>query len=200
MKTFNPLLFFFLLPLAFLSCDGTKGGSGTDSDSIWTRPEDVTADIMQLDSRTFTDTITAYGRLYTYTYHFEPDDSLPTIVNADGQRYRDNRVQLVITAPDGSTLLDRTFTKKSFLSTLDGVDPSSSALVGFNYNLNKLEDHSGLYFIATVGDPDPTAELTSSVELTISSSGAISLSRATGLETDPLGPGLFIDPERNPEE
>jgi len=180
--------------LTLASCGGNKQENSADTEA-WTAPEEVHSELMSLDRRSYSETITAKGEKYTYSFTFEPSDSLPVIVNAEGQKYRDNTATLTIKHGD-LTYFKRVFTKNDFREFSDHLSFENSALIGFNYNYNKADRHDALYFIATIGDPDPALELVSPVEIKILQGNKFSLQPAEDVETEPLEPGLRIEPEQ----
>lgn len=173
------------------SCKG-KSENGQQDDSLWVAPQQTNA-ILDLGVMERNDTITVRGKLYHYSYRFAPVDSLPVIVNPDGTRYHDNVVQLTVRR-DSTVVLQRRFTKHSFASMVPRDELPDLALAGFSYNLNHLDDHSQLRFIATVGDPDETSGINYPVEIRISSDGTYSLHTVEDFETESLFDDLNLDP------
>ena len=156
--------------------------------------EDAVTGIISLRELHRTDSLSVAGQTYTYQYDFVATDSLPVVRNPQGDDYRDNKVTLVV-SQGTRTILQRTFTKHDFQELIPEEFMQTSALVGFTYNYTKLDDHSALYFIATVGDPDETADMAFPIQLKITPQGSISMEKATGLDTEPINPGMTIDPD-----
>ena len=174
-----------------LSCKGNTS-NGASEDSLWVAPQESNA-IIDLGEIARNDTFTVRGRLYHYSFRLAPTDSLPVITNADGARYHDNELQLTIRR-DSTVVLRKRFTKKSFASYVPAEAMHNSALVGFSYNLNHADDHSQLRFIATVGDPDETADIYYPVEIRVSPDGTCSFHTVEDFETESPFEGLNEDP------
>ena len=180
--------------ITIVACGNNKQ-ENTKETEAWEAPEEIHSELMSLEKRSHTETVIVKGEKYTYAFTFEPSDSLPVIVNEEGQKYRDNTATLTI-KHNGETFFHQVFTKKTFADFSDYLSFENSALIGFNYNYNKADNHDGLYFIATIGDPDPALELVSPVEITILPGNKFSLQPAEDVETEPLEPGLRLEPEQ----
>jgi hypothetical protein len=139
------------------------------------------------------DSIEVEGKTYTYRYDFISNDSMPVVRNTQGDEYRDGQVTLLVRQGE-RTVFSRTFKKSDFNQLVPAKFMDTSALVGFTYNYTKLDDHSALYFIATVGDPDETADIAYPIQVRITPAGAMTMEKATGLDTEPIHPGMTIDP------
>ncbi len=185
------LLTLLFTPLC-LSC-GSHSSDSNLNDSIWIAPPEDNS-ILSLDESDRDGSVRIGEKDYTYHYHFQPSDSLPIVVNADGQRYRDNVAHLTVRR-EGTVIFSHRFTKQSFTNFIAKKDLAGSALVGFSYNLTKTEDHTQLRFIATVGDPDETAGINYPIEIKVQTSGQWSTERAQDIETEPLIEGLNVDPD-----
>lgn len=129
---------------------------------------------------------------YVYKYDFVHDESLPVVRNPQGDDYYDNKVTLKIWQ-QGNEIFSRTFTKKDFKGLVPEKFMTNSALVGFTYNYTKAETTDALYFIATVGDPDETADMAFPIQIRITPDGSISMEKATNLDTEPINP-MTVDP------
>lgn len=167
----------------------------TESPTITEETDSVTG-ITTMRGYETTDTVRINGALYRYTFNFAPDDSLPVIVNTVGQTYRDNMVRLTI-KKDSTTIYAHTFTKKSFEGIVPKKFMATSALVGFNYNITKTDNPGKFFFIATVGDPDETAELSFPMEVIITTDGQMNIIKAENIETEPIIHGMTVDPEED---
>lgn len=146
------------------------------------------------------DTFVVNGKTYTYEFEFLNSDSLPIVTNSLEEKYYDNYVNLAI-ATNGNVILEKTFTKASFKQYIKDTDYSNFALIGFNYHLSRLNDHSRLNFIATVGEPDEASDHTIPIAIMISESGAISTEVADDIDSEPMiedaTGGLNVDPADN---
>jgi len=172
------------------ACGGPKEQKAGERTVEATDPETGITDLRELHVQ---DSVRLGGHTYRYRYDFVPNDSMPVVRNPQGDDYHDNQVTLVVTQGQ-RTIVSRTFTKHDFSDLMPHDFISASALVGFTYNYTKADATDALYFIATVGDPDETADISFPVQLKITPTGAITHEKATGLDTEPISPGLTIDP------
>ena len=120
------------------------------------------------------------------------NESWYLVRNTQGDEYRDGQVTLLVRQGE-RTVFSRTFRKEDFSQLVPSKFMDTSALVGFSYNYTKLDDHSALYFIATVGDPDETADIAYPVQVRITPAGTMTMEKATNLDTEPINP-MTIDP------
>ena len=158
---------------------------------------DPNTGIISLRAYTLSDSITIGGKLYHYTYTLEHVDSMPILINPQGLEYHESRVKIAINSENGE-IFNKTFYKNNFREQVPADFLKSSTMVGVNYNFTKRdEDRSAFYFIVTVGDPDETSDMTYSLELKVATDGSYSLKKAENLETEPLRPGLNIDPQED---
>ena len=137
--------------------------------------------------------ITVAKETYNYKYDFVSDESLPVVRNPQGDDYYDNKVTLSI-KHGGKEIFNRTFTKNDFARLVPKQFMENSALVGFTYNYTKSETIDSLFFVATVGDPDETADMVFPIQLRISKNGQMTMEKAMGLDTEPLNP-MTVDPD-----
>lgn len=154
--------------------------------------------IITLRSYNIDDTITINGKLYNYSCRFEPVDTMPVLINSQGLEYRESRVSISIKQGD-SQLFSKTYYKRDFCEWVPTDFLKTSTMVGVNYNYMKRDsDHTALYFILTVGDPDETSDnMAISLELKVAPDGSHTIKKAENLETEPLRPGLNIDPSED---
>ena len=183
-----------LLAIAATACNGDKKPN---------LPERVVEDvdpntgIISLRDYTLADTITVAGKRYNYSMRFEHVDSLPVLINSQGLEYHESRATVTIKR-DSTTLFNRTFYKSSFRDQVPADFLKSSTVVGVNYNYMKIDDRSAFYFIITVGDPDETSDnMAYPLELKVATDGTYSIHKAENLETEPLNPGLNVDPSED---
>lgn len=195
MKTLKNALI-ALLAIAAIACNGDKKPN---------LPERIVEDvdpntgIISLRDYTLGDTITVAGKPYRYTLRFEHVDSMPVLINPQGLEYHESRATITIQRADSTTLFSRTYTKTSFRDQVPADFLKSSTVVGVNYNYMKIDDHSAFYFILTVGDPDETSDnMAYPLELKVSPDGSTyTIKKAENLETEPLRPGLNVDPSED---
>ncbi len=136
---------------------------------------------------------------YQYTYSFKNDKSLDIVKNPLDYQYYDNKATLKITQ-GGRSIVNRTFTKADFKSMVPANFYKVSGLVGFCYNFDKEKNKDAVYFIATIGDPDQSADTTYAIEIKITSSGEISFDHLQDRDTAPINEGMTIDPNPDIDE
>ena len=152
---------------------------------------DTLTGIITLRELHIIDRIQVASKTYTYQFDFTPTDDV--VRNPQGDDYHDNEVSLTI-RQGTHNILQRTFTKQDFHNLVPAEFMNTSVLCGFTYDYTKADDHTALYFIATVGDGDETADMSFPISLKISTSGSVFMEKATNLDTEPIHPGMTIDP------
>ena len=120
------------------------------------------------------------GGTYTITIHRYADKDLELAVDEDGRKYYDNKVQLSIKRPDGTTFYDRTFTKNDFKEFTNNHYGEHGSLVGFMFD--HAEDDA-LRFGVSVGSPDPNSDEYVPMDFVIDKSCRVRISNATELDT-----------------
>ena len=184
-----------LLALGTIACNSEKKP---------TAPERIVEDVdpqsgvISLRNYTLNDTITIGGKLYKYSCRFEHVDSMPVLINPQGLEYHECRASIDITREDAK-VFSKTFYKSNFHDHIPSDFLKTSTVVGINYNFMKIDsDRSAFYFIITVGDPDETSDnMAYPLEVKIATDGSFSIRQAEDLETEPLSPGLNIDPSED---
>ncbi|MBR0047585.1 MAG: DUF4738 domain-containing protein [Bacteroidaceae bacterium] len=180
-----------LLALMTVACDNTPKPAPTER---VVEDTDPTTGVITLRNYTIKDTIKVGGALYHYTCAFESVDTMPVLINPQGLEYHESRVRIDIRR-DSTHVFNKTFYKSNFHEYVPANVLKTSTMVGVNYNFIKgEEDRSAFYFIVTVGDPDETSDMSYPLELKVATDGSYSFKKAENLETEPLRPGLNIDP------
>lgn len=180
-----------LLALLTMSCHEEK--KSPVEERVIEEVDEATG-IINLRNYELSDTITIGGKQYKYTYSLEHVDTMPVLVNPQGLEYHESRVCIKIQG-DSTTIFDKTFYKNNFKQYVKKDFLQTSTMVGVNYNFTKRdEDRSAFYFIVTVGDPDETSDMAWPMELKIDTQGNYSINKAENLETEPLRPGLNVEP------
>ena len=131
---------------------------------------------------------------YNYSFQFKNDKTLPVVKNPLDYQFYDNKVILRLTRGI-QDIIKHTFTKSDFKSLVPESFYATSALIGFCYNVDKDNTKDAVYFIATIGDPDMTADSSYAIEIRINPSGDISYSILQDRETLPVNNGMTIDPD-----
>ena len=73
------------------------------------------------------------GKEYHSSVVRRPDDSLPVVINEQGDKFVDNSITLRITS-GGKSIVDKVFTKESFASLVDAKFMKHSILEGLVYD------------------------------------------------------------------
>ena len=105
-----------------------------------------------------------------------PDDSLPVVINEQGDKFVDNSITLRITS-GGKSIVDKVFTKESFASLVDAKFMKHSILEGLVYDKTTPQ---GIVYAASVCYPQ--SDLYIPLSITVSADGKISLAKEELLE------------------
>ena len=108
-----------------------------------------------------------------------PVDSLPMVKDETGQKYVDNSIKLTVTRADGSTFVDRVFTKASFSSYLNDNYRRTGILEAMIFE--KVEGNK-LEFAVSVAHPQSEDEFIP-LEMKIDGDGVVNISRDTAIDT-----------------
>lgn len=95
------------------------------------------------------------GSNYRISITRQPDKGLPLVEDASGNKYYDNKVHLLITRADGSTFVDKTYTRADFSKYVDAGVAKKWGLTGFNFD--NVADGK-LTFAIAIGSPDEMAD------------------------------------------
>lgn len=178
----------------FIGCSGNKTAP-TSQDTIVVSPVSTTA-INDMAEYNLEGQVEVEGVKYDYEFAFRNVTDLPVVTTSEGYRYHDNEVLLIISRGK-ETLYEHTFTKESFQSLIPAVDYKRSVLAGFNFNYMQQDKHDRFYFIAVVGDPDETSDISYSVGIAIDRNGGISTSIVETIDTEPINNDLNQDPDED---
>ena len=97
------------------------------------------------DSKT---SFTYKGKEYQSSVVRRPDDSLPVVINEQGDKFVDNSITLRITS-GGKSIVDKVFTKESFASLVDAKFMKHSILEGLVY-----DSFAGMKILIVEDEPD----------------------------------------------
>lgn len=136
---------FFLFSFFILSCGPQKAETQETEQT-----EQVTDEVRSLPDYAYTDSLMQGSHKIVYSITSGADDELPTVVDEDGVKYKDNRFQLKITK-DGRQLFSRSFTKADFKSQLSDEFRKYGIMDGLRFN--HAEDGK-LYFNTCVSFPE----------------------------------------------
>lgn len=120
------------------------------------------------------------GTTYTLRIRRYADPSMPLTTDEDGRKYYDNRVQLLILRKDGTTFVDRTFTKTDFHAFTDSTYSRRGALIGFMFD--RVEG-STIRFGASVGSPDPNSDEYVPIDVIVNRDGGFAITSSSQLDT-----------------
>ena len=176
----------------FANCTGNKTASSSQ-DTIATSAVSKNA-VNDMAEYNLDGQIEVEGTKYTYEFAFLNDPSLTVVTTDEGFRYHDNKVELVISHGQ-DVVYEHTFTKESFQSLIPAADYKRSVLAGFNFNYMQQDRHDRFYFIAVVGDPDETSDISYSVGIAIDRSGGIATNIVETIDTEPINNNLNQDPD-----
>ncbi len=184
-----------LLTFMSLACTSEKKPVGAER---VVEDVDPQTGIISLRNYILSDTININNKLYNYACTFEPVDTMPILTNPQGLEYHESRVNIEI-KHEGNNVFSKTFYKSNFHDYVPSDFLKTSTVVGVNYNYMKRDtDRSAFYFIITVGDPDETSDnMAYPLELKVATDGSYSIKKAENLETEPLHPGLNVDPSED---
>ena len=128
-----------------------------------------------------------------YSFTLKADKKLSVVVNRMEERFYDNRAKVVITTPNGKKT-EVSITKENLRQYIPEQIYGTSGLIGFCFNQERKQDNTGLYFIATIGDPDETADISYALELVMKADGTYQVHELKDKETYPIKRGMTIDP------
>lgn len=151
--------------------------------------EEVTA----LRERHIIDSTKIGNDTYIYEYHFTNCDTLPKVRNTEGYYYYDNQLRLKV-SKGSATIYEHVFMKQDFAEFVPKDMLEKSLLVGFTFNPLNTTDPSALHFFITVGNPDETADEEYTMDMRITPSGNMTVEKAVNLDTEPLNPGMTVNP------
>lgn len=115
------------------------------------------------------------GSTYSVNIMLTADPSLP-LASDGSQEYYDNRATLRITRSDGTTFVERSFTKSDFKPYVDNAYYKGGALLAIVFD--KAEGGS-LKFAVTVGNPDKSSDEFVPLEMSVSRLGDVSIDKVT---------------------
>ena len=178
----------------FIGCSGNKTAP-TSQDTIAVSPVSTTA-INDMAEYNLEGQVEVEGVKYDYEFAFRNVTDLPVVTTSEGYRYHDNSVLLLIHCGQ-ETVFEHTFTKQSFSNLIPAGDYKRSVLAGFNFNYMQQDKHDRFYFIAVVGDPDETSDISYSIGIAIDRSGSIATSIVETIDTEPINNDLNQDPDED---
>lgn len=118
------------------------------------------------------------GATLNITIVRQPDDSLAMVKDETGQKFVDNRIALTVTNAQGSTIVNKSFTKSSFDQYLDDDYRKTGILEGLVFD---CVNGNSIRLAASVSHPQTDEYIP--LVVTVGKNGSISISRDTKLDT-----------------
>ena len=168
MKT-KSLILLISFSLLFLSSCRPQKSDSQDSG----KTEQTADELRSLPDYNYTDSLMQGSHEVVYTITRQPDDDLPTVVDEDGVKYKDNRFNLHI-VKDGKKLFERDFTKADFKSQLPDEFKKYGIMDGLRFH---HAEEGKLYFNACVSFPE--SDMICPFLLTIGPDGSFKLAPDT---------------------
>lgn len=158
--------------MLFMSACAPSGKSDSTSHEVRTQDSVHHDGLQRMQVSEVKNQVTFQGKVYHSIVVRRPDESLPKVMNEQGDKFVDNRVTLTLTC-DGKTVLHRTFTKESFASLVDAKFMKFALLEGL-----VLDEPSGrgIVYAASVGYPQ--SDLYVPLRLTVTADGKLTMSKA----------------------
>lgn len=167
------------LPLMMLLAASCKEEKQPDNIIVKKAPVAVKKSVQSMGDNAVERDVEWLGATYHIRIERKADKSLSLAKDGQGNKYYDNRVSLLITRPDGSEFVRRTFSKADFASYVKGSN-SEGALLGIVFD---RADGETLRFAASVGSPDRMSDEYVPLVLTVSRTGGVKISEDTQLDT-----------------
>ena len=145
-----------------------------------TTTEETADEVHSLADYAYTDSLMLGSHKVIYAITSQPDDELPTVVDEDGVKYKDNRYNLKITK-DGSTLFNRSFTKADFHSLISKDFQKYGIMDGLRFN---HAEEGKLYFNTCVSYPE--SDMSCPFILTIGPDGSYTITPDTTIDDEDL--------------
>lgn len=125
-------------------------------------------------------TVSWAGGSYTIRLSLKADPTLNKATDGVADYY-DNRALLTILRPDGSTFLERTFTKADFKNYVDNAYYKDGALLAIVFD--KVTG-GNLKFAVTVGNPDKASDEFVPLELSVSPTGSVTIKKIDDVDEE----------------
>lgn len=172
----NVFYFWICIAMWLLSaCSSQKKEDGADIQVLMKDSVD-TSGLQRMQMSDIKTTFTYKGKDYQSNVVRRPDDSLPVVINEQGEKFVDNRITLRITA-GGKSVVEKVFTKESFASLVDARFLKHSILEGLVYDKTTPQ---GIVYAASICYPQ--TDLYIPLSLTVTPDGKISMAKEELLE------------------
>ncbi len=160
-----------LLTLSSCANRGNKNGI----QMVEKTDDDEEPALQQMEPSEARDEITYKGQKFISSVVRVPDESLPSVQNGQGERFKDNRITVDIMC-GGRQVLRRVFTKQDFAPYVEPAFLEHSILEGLVYDASA----AGLSYLASVGYPQ--TDLYTLLRLTVSADGKYSIEKTELVE------------------
>lgn len=163
-----------LLGCFILSCSSKSKTSHTtnnDNLKVLQKTETVNKESVRMPLSDVTSHIQFQGKEGEIRIFRTPDDSLPVVLNDQGDTYIDNRITIRITCQE-HLIVNHSFTKNSFSSLIDEHFLQNSILEGIVYDTISSNQ---ILFAASVSYPE--SDLYVPIRLLINADGNISIEK-----------------------
>ena len=162
-----------LVLLVLVSCNNRTSKRDPDNYVVESIKEDVISnEIHQLQTISSSSSADFKGSTYDMKVVRRPDNTLPVVTDAQGQKYYDNTITLEIST-GGKLFVNKIFNKNTFASYLDSEFIQHAILEGLVFD--KVTDY-GLMFAASVSYPE--SDLYVPFHVTVLPNGTLSIEKA----------------------
>ena len=188
MKQLNYFGIGLLLCLLFSSCSSGAKRDGSQLTEMSTEEADTGKSISMQASDT-KEQFKLKGNEYISRVVRTPDETLPLVTNAEGEKFVDNRISLHITQ-QGRTVVNRVFTKQDFAQLLNARFLKYAILEGVVFD--QVTEDGTIRYAASVAYPQ--SDLYVPLRITVTSNGQLFIEREEMMDEAPQ------ESETQPEE
>jgi len=164
-----------VMAMILMSCHG-NGNKDTNSTEAMTEEQIALLPPQKMQTSNVTVEVTLGGKKYNSTVLRQPDESLPVVSNQQGQKYVDNRITLRLSS-GGQSLVNKEFTKASFMDHLDAGFKKYAILEGLVYD--KVTPQ-GILYAASVAYPE--SDLYVPFRITVTPGGNVSIVKSDEMD------------------
>lgn len=134
----------------------------------------------RMQTSNVTEQFTLKDNSYQSTVVRTPDESLPLVTNAEGNKFVDNRITLRIIT-QGRTLVNRAFTKQDFASLLNARFLKYAILEGLVFD--QVTESGLIRYAASVAYPQ--SDLYVPIRITVTPAGQLTIEREEMMDDAP---------------
>lgn len=167
----KPLVYLLACAGAFLfaACSSQPQNKKEETPTLMAETVPTSNRLQRMQPSEVKETISYNGKEYFSSVVRLPDETLPIVSNEEGERFVDNRIFLRLSC-GGKMLLDKVFTKDSFVSLVGSSLFKHALLEGIVFDKTTSE---GFIYAASVGYPD--SDLYQPIRLIVSPTGKLSM-------------------------